>query len=185
MSSNLGFAEVAAWIELIVPSIAGGCALLEKQHYGLDPSTEECSAGAIKNSMQVAVLQKLFAQGFGSVIRVGKKGVLDHHRRPATGLEWFDEVLQKKKSRFTGLDREVLLNLLALLATEGGIGKDDVITVFLLNIGQVLRQGVGVDDIGRIDAVKDQVHDGNDIGQALLLLAVEGFGFQGVELAGG
>ncbi len=42
-----------------------------------------------------------------------------------------------------------------------------------------------MDDVGRIDAMQNHVHDGNDIGQALLLLAVKGLGLQGFQLAGG
>jgi hypothetical protein len=49
----------------------------------------------------------------------------------------------------------------------------------------VLGQGIDVNDIGRFDAMQDQVHDGDDIGEAFLFLAVEGSGLQGFELAGG
>jgi hypothetical protein len=35
-------------------------------------------------------------------------------------------------------------------------------------------RGIGVDDIGRLDAVQDHVHDGDDVGEGFLLLAVEG-----------
>ena len=57
------------------------------------------------------------------------------------------------------LDGEVLLYLGAFLAAERRIGRIDVVAVILLNIGQVLGQGIGVHDVGRFNAVQDHVHD--------------------------
>ena len=48
---------------------------------------------------------------------------------------------------------------------------------------QVLGQRVGVDDVRGLDAVQDQVHDRNHVGQRLLLLAVEGALLQCLEVA--
>ncbi len=42
-----------------------------------------------------------------------------------------------------------------------------------------------MDDVGRLYAMKDHVHDGDDIGQRLLLLAVKGARLQCFEIAGG
>ena len=95
-----------------------------------------------------------------------------------------DEVLQEQEGRLAGLDREVLLDLLALLAAEGRVGQDHVVAVALLDVGDVLGQRVGVDDVRRLDAMQDHVHDRDDVGEALLLLAVEGARLQRLEVVG-
>jgi hypothetical protein len=46
-----------------------------------------------------------------------------------------DEVLQEQEGRLAGLDREVLLHLLALLAAEGRVGQDHVVAVAVLDVG--------------------------------------------------
>ena len=42
-----------------------------------------------------------------------------------------------------------------------------------------------MDDVGRLDAMQDHVHDGDDVGERLLFLAVEGAGLQRLELLDG
>jgi len=56
-------------------------------------------------------------------------------------------VLEEEVRGLARLDREVLLDLFAFLATERRIGQDNVVAVLLLNVGEVLRQRVGVQDI--------------------------------------
>ena len=105
--------------------------------------------------------------------------------RTVRGFCRFDEVLQKQERRLASFDGEVLLDFLALFAPERRIGKDHLEAVFVLNVANVLGQGVGVEDVGRFDAMQDHVHDADDIGQALLFFARERLGLQGLELAGG
>jgi hypothetical protein len=62
---------------------------------------------------------------------------------------------------------------LGSLPPNGGIRHHHVEPVFFLNVGEVFGEGVGVDDIGRLDAVQYHVHDGDDVGEGLLFLAVE------------
>ena len=85
------------------------------------------------------------------------------------------EMLEKKKRGLAGFNREILLNFGAFLTAEWRIGQDYVITVFLLNIGEVFSQGIGMHNIGRFDPVQDHIHCADDIGQRLLFFAVEGF----------
>ncbi|MCK9215490.1 MAG: hypothetical protein M0P52_13750 [Rhodoferax sp.] len=54
-----------------------------------------------------------------------------------------------------------------------------------MDVGNVLGQGVGVDDVGGLDAMQDHVHDRNHIGQALFLFAVKGASLQRVLVGGG
>jgi hypothetical protein len=77
-----------------------------------------------------------------------QKSVLNDHASTPAFLEDFDEVLKKWKCSFSGADGEVLLHLGAFLAAKGRIGQHDVVAVFLLNIGEVFGEGVGVDDFG-------------------------------------
>ena len=83
-------------------------------------------------------------------------------------------MLEEEERGLAGADGEVLLHFLALFAAEGRISDNDVEAVLLLHVGEVLGERVGVDDIGRFDAVQDHVHDRDDVGEGLLLLPVEG-----------
>ena len=65
------------------------------------------------------------------------------------------------------------------------MASDDVVAVLFLNVGEVLGERVGVDDVRRLDAVQDHVHDRDDVGEGLLFLAVEGALLEGAVLGGG
>ena len=145
----------------------------------------EGAAGAIEHGVQVAAFQQELALAHRGVVAVGEEGVLDNHTRPATGPEHLDKVLEKEKRGLAGADGEVLLDLLTLLTAEGRIGEDDVVSVLLLDVGKVFRQRVGMQDVRGLDAVQDQVHDRDDIGQRLLLLAVQGLFLKRLDVAGG
>ena len=54
--------------------------------------------------------------------------------------------------------------------------------VLFLNIHDVFVQRIGASDIGGGDPVQDHVHDGDDIGERLLFLPVEGFGLERVKI---
>ena len=71
------------------------------------------------------------------------------------------------------------------LPPKGGLASDDVEAVLFLHVGEVLGERVGVDDVGRFDAVQDHVHDRDDVGEGLLFLPVEGALLQGAVLGGG
>ena len=83
-------------------------------------------------------------------------------------------MLKEQERRLSGADGEVLLHLFAFIAAEGWIGHHHLIAVLLLNVGEVLRERIGVDDVWGLDAVQDHVHDRDDVGERLLLLPVEG-----------
>lgn len=77
-------------------------------------------------------------------------------------------MLQKQKRRFPSFDREILLHLLTLLAPKRRIGKDDVKAIFVLNIAKILCQSVGMNNVRRINAMQNHIHDGNHIRQTFL-----------------
>ena len=93
------------------------------------------------------------------IVGVRQEGVLDHDAGAAAGLQRLDEMLEEEEGGLAGLDREILLHLLALLAAEGRIGEDHVVAVLVLDVADVLGQRVGADDVRRVDAVQDHVHD--------------------------
>ena len=115
--------------------------------------------------MQIAVFQQLFPQTDRRIVAVGQERVLDDDARLTARFEDFDEVLQEQKRRLARLDRKVLLHLGSLFAPERRIGHHDVVAVALLYVGDVLRECVGVDDVGGFDAVQDHVHRADDVGQ--------------------
>ena len=124
--------------------------------------------------MEVAFFQEFLAQFNGGVIGIGQEGVLDDDTGIATCFEVLDEVFQEEVCRFSGLDGEVLLHLLTLAAAKRGICQDVVKLVLGLDIGKVLTQGIGLDDIRRLNPVEYHIHHGDKIRERLLFLAVEG-----------
>jgi hypothetical protein len=182
---RVGFAQAATGVELVVPDLLRRLALLKKQHHRLHPRPNEGAAGAVEHRVQVTARQQLSPNGAGGIVRVRQKGVFDHHRRSAPLPQHLDEVLQKQERRFPRFDREVLLHLLPLFAPKRRIRQDHIKAVLVLHVAEVFRQGVGVDDVRRIDAMQNQVHDADDIGQALFLFAGKGAGLQVFELLGG
>ena len=137
---------------------------------------------AVEHRVQVAAFQQQLAQAHRGVVGVREERVLDDHAAAAAGLEDLDEVLEEQERRLAGADGEVLLHFLALLAAEGRIGEHHVVAVLLLNVGEVFGERVGVDDVRRLDAVQDHVHDRDDVGERLLLLAVEGARLERLEV---
>ena len=182
---RVGLAHVAAGVELVEPDLARLRAFLKEEHDGLHARADERAAGAVEHGVEVAFFEEFLAQADGGVVGVGEEGVLDDDAGAATGLEDFDEVLEEEERGLAGADGEVLLHFLALFAAEGRIGDDDVEAVLFLHVGEVLGERVGVNDVGRFDAVQDHVHDRDDVGEGLLFLPVEGALLQGAILRGG
>ena len=66
-------------------------------------------------------------------------------RPPA--LEHLYEVLKEQERRLAGPDWEVLLNLFALASAERRVRKDYVVSILVLNVGEVLGEGVRVKNV--------------------------------------
>ena len=66
----------------------------------------------------------------------------------------------------------------ALTAPERWICQDDVETVIVLDIRQVLRERVGVNNVGSLDPMQNHVHNGNYVWKRLFLLSVKSFFLQ-------
>ena len=182
---RVGLPHVPAGVELVEPHLARLRAFLKEEHHGLHARADERAAGAVEHGVEVAFFEELLAQVDGGVVGVRQESVLDNDAGAASGLEDFDEVLEEEERGLAGADGEVLLHFLALFAAEGRIGHHDVVSVFFLNIGQVLGERIGVDEVGGLDAMQDHVHDRDDVGEGLLFLPVEGALLQGAVLGGG
>lgn len=173
LGEGIGLAERTVEIQLVEPHLAGRLALPEEENHGLDARLEDARR-QIEHRMQVALLEQLAPQGYRRIVGVAQEGVLDDDARFAARPQILDEVFQKEIGGLARLDGEVLLHLAPLLASEGGIGKDVVEPVLLLDIGKILGERIGVDDVGRLHAVQNHVHRGDDEGQRLVILAGEG-----------
>ena len=57
---------------------------------------------------------------------------------------------------------------------EWRIGQDRITICFVLDIGKIFGQDVAMDDIKSLNAMQDHIHDGDDVGQGLFSLAIEG-----------
>jgi hypothetical protein len=134
--------------------------------------------------VQIAAFKQFLAKSNRGVVSVRQERVLDDDGRAATSLYRLDEMLKEQERGFAGLYREILLDLRALLAPERRIGQDNVEAVLLLNVVDILGKRVGVENIWRLDAVQDHVHDRYDVGEALLLLAEECFLLEGLQVLG-
>ena len=181
---RVGLAHVATGVELVEPHLARLRAFLKEKHHGLHTRSDERAAGAVEDGVEVAFFDEFLAQADGGVVGVGEEGVLDDDAGTAPSLEDFDEVLEEEERCLAGADWKVLLHFLALFAAEGRIGEDDLEAILFLHVGEVLGERVGVDDVGRFDAVQDHVHDRDDVGEGLLFLPVEGAFLQRAVLGG-
>jgi len=128
---------------------------------------------AVEHRIKVAAFQQDLAQVYRSVVHVRQESVLDNHAATAARFEDFDEVLKEEKRCLACANRKVLLYFLSLLAAEGWIRHHHFVAIFLLYIGEVFAERVGVDDVGRLNAMQDHVHDRDDVGERFLFLAVE------------
>ena len=81
------------------------------------------------------------------------------------------------------------LGVSALATTEWGIHQHHIEEVGRpleqAAVGLVAGEGVAVPDVGLVDAVEDEVGQGDGVDQVLLLTPVEGGGAQLLQLAGG
>ena len=83
--------------------------------------------------------------------------------------------LQEEQRRLGGLLvlGEVALDALLLLAAEGRVGEDHVHPVLLADLGELEAQGVAGVDLRGVQAVQQQVHLAEQVGQRLGLAAEE------------
>ncbi len=111
----------------------------------------------------------------GGVVRVREEGILDDDTSAPSDAEHLDEVLEEEECCLPCLDREVLLDLGADFSPEWRIREDDIMSISLIDIVDILSEGIGVSEIGCLDAVEDHIHRGNDIGERLYFFSIEGF----------
>ena len=139
------------------------------------------AVGQADDGVEVELLEQLLLDaGADAVAEEGAVGDDDggagrpaRRRRPAVQLA-HDE-LQEEQRRLGGLLvlGEVALDALLLLAAEGRIGEDHVHPVLLADLGQLEAQGVARVDLRGVEAVQEQVHLAEQIGQRLRLAAEE------------
>ena len=158
---------------MVEPYLLRGLTFLEEKHDGLDTGLEH-SGRKVKYRVEVAFFQEFLSQFNGGVISVGQEGILDDDTGGTTCFEVLDEVFQEEVRRFSGLDGEVLLDLLTLTASKRRICQDIVKLVLDLDICKVFSQGVGLYNIRRLDPVEYHIHHCDKIRERLLFLAVEG-----------
>jgi len=58
-----------------------------------------------------------------------------------------------------------LLNLCAFFPAEGGMGQNNVLAVFFLDIRSAQVQGVGLNHVGGINSMQDHVHHSNNVSE--------------------
>src|SRR4029077_21248573 len=110
-----------AGIELVIPDLARGCALVEEKHHRLHARALKRAAGTVEHSMQIAAFQQQLAQVHRDIVAIRYKCILDEYASALAALEHLDEVLQEQVRGLASADREILLHFLPLTATKGRI----------------------------------------------------------------
>ena len=88
--------------------------------------------------MEITRLEEVATECYRGVVRVGEECILDDDTGTPSCTKRLDEVLEKEESGLSCLDREVLLDLRADLSPEWRIGEDDIVTISLIDIVDIL-----------------------------------------------
>ena len=123
--------------------------------------------------MEVARFEEVATESHRGIIRIREEGILDDDTSTSTRSENLDKVLEKEEGRLACLDREVLLDLRADLPTKWRICEDDIVAILLIDIVDILRERIGMTDIGCFDSMEDHIHRGDDVGERLDLSSIE------------
>src|ERR1700686_4583079 len=149
---RVGFSKIAAGIKLVIPDLPRGRAFVEEQNYRLHARALKRPAGAVKDRMQGATLQKLFAQFHGGVVGVRQESILYDHAAASSGLELGHEMLEKQERRLAGANAKILLHFRAFLTTKRWISHHHLEAVFLLNVENAFGESIGMGDVRRLNA---------------------------------
>ena len=128
---------------------------------------------------QVAIVQQL-ALGLdeGGLVGAEQHAFVEDDAAAAARLEAVDDVLEEQHLGRAGLVGEPGLRFLALLAAERRVRQDHVVerrrVLEQAAVGLLPGQRVAVPDVRLVDAVEDQVGQGDGVDQVLLLAPVEG-----------
>ena len=182
---RIGLAKVPPRVKLVVPDLARWAPFLKEENHGLHPRTEKRAAWAIEHRVKVAALEQVLSQTHGRIVRVREESVLDDDPSSSPRLENLDKPLQEQVGSLSRSNGEVLLDFFAFLAAERRIGKNHIAAFAVLDVREVFRKAIGVDDVGDFDPMQDQVHDRDHVSQRLLLLSVEGLFLKRLEFLGG
>ncbi len=118
------------------------------------------------------------------IVGIREEGILDDDTRTATCTQYPYEVLEEEESGLTCLDREILLYLRANLPSEWRICEDDVVPVFLIDVVDIVSEGIGMADIRSFDSMEDHIHRRDDIGKGLDLSPIEGLFLEDIIISG-
>jgi hypothetical protein len=131
--------------------------------------------------VKVELFQQLLLDAGADAV-AEERPVGDHHPRARgppgrsrLAVELAHDELKEEERRLGRLPvlGEVTLDALLLLAAEGRIGEDDVDTILLADLGELVAESVARVDLGGIQAVQQQVHLAEQVGKRLRLVAGE------------
>ena len=167
----------------------GGLAFGKEEKVGFDARARrgEDTARQADDAPQVAIVQE-FAFGFDEGIFVGAEEqafIQDDAAAPAVA-QAADNVLEEEDLGGAGFVVEVGLGFGAFFAAEGRIGEDDVEgggrALEEAAVDFLAGEGVAVPEVGFVDAVEDEVGQGDGVDEVLFFPAPEGALFEGFEL---
>ena len=124
-------------------------------------------------------LSKLFLDAGRHAVAKQRAVGHDHAAAPA-GFERAHDELHKQQRRLAGAGGfgEVQLDAGFFLAAKGRVGDDDLVAVFVADFVERGFQAVVAADVGVFDAVQQQVHRPEQVGQRFLLDAEQGLVLQ-------
>ena len=167
-------------VQAIEPGLLRGASAVEEEYVGGDGGVgRKHAARQAHHGVQVEFREQLLLDVQLGIVRAEQEAVRQHHRRPSAGLQAVHHHVQEQVRRLAAgqVRREIVLHVVLLVATVGGIHQQHVEGFVLGEVQQVVdRQRVAVGDVGRVDAVEQQVGDAEDVGKLLLLDAVDAAG---------
>lgn len=191
-AQGLGFGiAVAAFGQrvFVVPDFAGGSADGEEEQVGGDGGVGgEDAVRQADDGVQGEFLEQLLLDARGDAI--GKEGAVgDDDGGPARfgrAAKLAHDELQEQERGFGGTHvlGEVVLDAGFFFATEGWIGEYNIHTVARADVAQGRRQAVAVGDVWGFEAVEQEVHLAEQVGQRFGFAAANAGALEGLVILG-
>lgn len=164
-------------VEAVEPGLLGRVGAVEEEDVRRDARIgREDAAGQPYDGVQVALGHELLLDVDFRVVGTEEEAVGQDDGGAATLLESIEDDAHEEVGRLTICEvvGEVAHDVFLLAAAVWRIHEDLVELVFLRVVEDVVEQAVAVVDVGVVDAVQQQVRDGEHVGELLLLDAVDG-----------
>ncbi len=164
-------------VEAVEPSLLGRVRAVEKEDVRRNARVgREDAAGQPYNGVQVALGHEFLLDVDFRVVGAEEEAVGQDDGGAASLLESVEDYAHEEVGRLAVREvvGKVAHDVFLLAAAVRRIHEDLIKLVFLRVVEDIMEQAVAVVDVGVVDAVQQQVGDGEHVGELLLLDAVDG-----------